>query len=104
MSHRWLLFLLCLVVAGLCFVPSSRARLTFRVNEAETRLLLSGNNPQLLLVVNNGSGKTISAIVHFDLLDVDGYSKASGAPMVSLPSGSHKIPITIPLKLSSLKA
>ena len=103
MSHRRLLFLLCLVVAGLCFVPSSRARLTLRVNEAETRLSLRGNNPQLLLAVENGSGKTIAAVVHLDLLDVDGDSTASGAPVVSLPSGSHKIPITIPLQLSSLK-
>ena len=102
MSHRWLLFLLCLVVAGLFFVPASRARLTLRVNEAETRLSLTGNNPQLLLAVDNGSGKTVSAIMHLDLLDVDDHAKASGAPTVTLPSGSHKIPVTIPLKLSSL--
>lgn len=103
MSHRWLLFLLCLVVAGLCFVPSSRARLTLRVNESETRLSLRGNNPKLLLAVDNGSGKTIAAVVHLDLLDVDGDSAASGAPVVSLPSGNHKIPLTIPVQLSNLK-
>ena len=103
MSRRWLLFLLCLSLPPLVFVQLSRARGALKVNEAASRFSLHDENPQLLLTVENGLGKSFNAVVRLELVDPEGHIKAAGAPHFNLSGGSQKVAINIPLKIDELK-
>lgn len=103
MSRRGFLFLLCLFLPVLFFVPLSRARGVLTVNEPATRLSFRNDNPQLLLAVENNVGKPLDAKVRVELLDPNGSIKASGAPPVTITTGSQKVPINLPLSISTMK-
>jgi hypothetical protein len=91
MSRRWLLSLLCLSVSVLCLVPLTRAGGDVRVNEADTKFLLDKDPAEVVLAIENSTGKTMDARVVVELLDPNSKSKAKTTQHVKFDKTDGKI-------------
>ena len=104
MGHRWLLSLLCLSVFVLCLVPLTRAGGDVRVNEADTKIFLARDPAEVLLAVENATGKTMDARVEVELLDPKNTSKAKTTQIATIAKGTQKISLFLPISFSRLSA
>ena len=104
MGRRWLLSLLCLSVFGLCLVPLTRAGGDLRVNEADTRIFLARDSVEVLLAVENSTGKTMDARVEVELLDPKNKSRAKTTQIATIAKGTQKLSLFLPISFSRLSA
>ena len=104
MSRRWLLSLLCLSVSVLCLVPLTRAGGDVRVNEADTKFLLDKDPAEVVLAIENSTGKTMDARVVVELLDPNSKSKAKTTQLATIATGTQKLSLFLPMSFSRLSA
>ncbi|HEU5459650.1 MAG TPA: MG2 domain-containing protein, partial [Pyrinomonadaceae bacterium] len=104
MSRRWLLSLLCLSLFVLCLVPLTRAGADVRVNEADTRILLDTEPAEVLLAIENSTGKTMDARVEVELLNANSLSEAKTTQIATIAKGTQKLSLFLPMSFSRLTA
>ena len=104
MSRRWLLSLLCLSVSVLCLVQLTRAGGDVRVNERETKFLLDKDPAEVVLAIENSTGKTMDARVVVELLDPNSKSKAKTTQLATIATGTQKLSLFLPMSFSRLSA
>jgi A-macroglobulin TED domain/Alpha-2-macroglobulin family/MG2 domain/Carboxypeptidase regulatory-like domain/A-macroglobulin receptor binding domain/Alpha-2-macroglobulin bait region domain/Macroglobulin domain MG3 len=102
MSRKGLLSLIGLTLPLLLLVQIASARFELRVNETSSRLSLRGIAPAVSLVVENGTGKPVQALIRLELLDPNNNVKASTQQDATLKPGSHKLIFALPLKTRDL--
>jgi A-macroglobulin TED domain/Alpha-2-macroglobulin family/Carboxypeptidase regulatory-like domain/MG2 domain/A-macroglobulin receptor binding domain/Macroglobulin domain MG3/Alpha-2-macroglobulin bait region domain len=102
MSRRWLLSLLCLSLLFLSLVQLTRAGGELRVNEALTKILLEKDPAEVLLAIENSSGKTSKFRVHLELLDTQDQITSQTTRVESIGTGSQTLSLSLPVSFSKL--
>jgi hypothetical protein len=102
MSRKWLLSLIVLVVSAVVFVPVSDARFDLKVIETATTISFQQLAPTVVLSVDNGYTKPLSAVVRVELLNPSNQSIASAETALTLKSGQQKVPLVLPLETREL--
>ncbi len=102
MSRRWLLCALIVGISVVLLVQTTSARFDLKVNEAATRFSLDELAPQVSLVVENGSGQLLPALIHLELLRPDNDVVAAADRKATLKAGSQNLLFTLPLKSRDL--
>src|ERR1051325_8136225 len=103
MSRRWLLSLLCLSVLCLSMVQLTRAHGELRVNETLTRIHLDNRPAEVLLAVENSTGRASNARVQVELLDPRNRVTAQITGVQAITAGSQLLNLSLPISLSNLK-
>lgn len=103
MSHRWLLFLLCLSVLPLSLVQLTRAGGELRVNEARTKVLFQKEPAEVLLAVENSTGQNLNARVAIELLNPTDRVTAQIDQIQSIGTGSQLLKLVLPLSLAKFQ-
>jgi len=103
MSRRWLLSLLCLSVLCLSMVQLTRAHGELRVNETLTRIHLEKRPAEVLLAVENLTGRASNARVQVELLDPRNRVTAQITGVQAITAGSQVLNLSLPISLSNLK-
>lgn len=100
MSRKWLLFLFCLCITP-ALVWSSEAKLTVRVNEANSKVLFTETDTRVLLALDNALGRRVDAHIRLELIDLNGQVEAKAVFDDQIKPGAH--PIDIPVGLTFTK-
>src|SRR5205085_12296826 len=103
MSRRWLLSLSCLSVFFVLFVQLTRADSELRINEARTRILLAKEPIELLLAVENPSGRIVNAKIQVELLAPDNRIMAQRSLVQAVGIGNQTLSLSLPASFSSFK-
>ena len=102
MNRSWLLFLLCLSLLLLTFVPLTRARGEFRVDEARTRVFLREGPARVLLAVKNLTGERTTVEVALELLDPKDRVVAQVSTPQVIDSGDKTVTQSLPFSVTDL--
>src|SRR5258705_8066792 len=102
MSRRWFLFVLSLAIPVLFLVQVSNARFELRVNERASRFSFNELAPKVSLVVENGSGQVLPAVISLELLEPDNNAIAKMQQKTTLKTGSQELSWVLPLNTRDL--
>lgn len=103
MSRKWLLFLFCLLLLSL-LTPLSRARLTFRVDEAAIKVTFDDQGTRVVLPIESGSQQTIASQIKLELIDTDGAIRGTTVRDYQLKPRRNELIIPLELGLTGKAA
>ncbi len=84
-------------------VQLTRARGELRVNETLTRILLQNRPAEVLLAVENSTGRALNARVQVELLDPRNRATAQITGVQAIATGSQVLRLSLPISFSNLK-
>src|SRR5689334_10232535 len=100
MSRRWLLSLCCLCVLFGCFVQLTRADGELRVDETRTRIFIGKEPIEVLLAVENSSGRLLNARIQLELLDPHNRAASQISVVQPVGPGSQTLSVSLPISFS----
>ncbi|HWT02383.1 MAG TPA: MG2 domain-containing protein [Pyrinomonadaceae bacterium] len=96
--RSWASLLFCLLIVSPLLSQLSTASTALRVNEAETRILLEGDQARASLAVENPTGRAFAAHVKLEVLDPQGKAVATVESDETIRGGKFSLVAPLPLR------
>jgi hypothetical protein len=104
MSRRSLLSLLSLLLLFLSLDPLTHADSELRVNETATKVLFQKQPAEVLLAVENRTGKTLNTRVEVQLLTASDETKAKSSQLQTIATGKEILDLPLHFSFADLNA